>query len=370
MIPKDKVFPFNFVLSKDLTITSVGPSLKAVLTVGTPFQSSFEYVRPKLSLTYDFDSILEFIDQLFIIKLTTQKNHAIKLKGQFVVQNGNEISSLLFLGSPWLFSVEDINNNNWKVSDFALHDTTLDVIQMISDTRMINEDLTNTLSLLEKRNNDLIRKNARLDSLVYSLTHDFRAPILNCLGLLDVSGIGFEEIKTDIKYSLSKLDETILNIAQIARFDKFGIKKEDINIDALINQAFVLHKNITNHNIIFTYNNTGPPTIFSEKIRLNSIINNLMSNAIKYSDPKKEVTIVEVNVSTDGFKTIFEFVDNGIGIAQSKITDIFKPFYRATNLRDGSGLGLYVVEQAVESLDGKISVSSIMDVGTTFLVEI
>ena len=369
MMDKDKIFPFNFVLAKDLTITSVGPSLNAIVTEGTPFQSSFEYVRPKLSLTYDFDSILKFIDQVFIIKLTTQK-HAVKLKGQFIIENGNEISSLLFLGSPWLFSAEDINNNNWKVSDFALHDTTLDIIQMISDLQMTNDDLTNTLSLLEKNNNDLTRKNSRLDSLVYSLTHDFRAPILNCLGLLDVSEIDFEEIKTDIKFSLSKLDETILNIAQIARLDKFEVKKEDINIDALINQAFVLHKNITNHNINFTYENTGPPTIFSEKIRLNSIINNLISNAIKYSDPKKEVTIVEVNVSACGNKTIFEFVDNGIGIAQSKITNIFKPFYRATNLRDGTGLGLYIVEQAVESLDGKISVSSIIDVGTTFLVEI
>jgi signal transduction histidine kinase len=366
---KDKIFPFNFVISKDLTITSVGPSLKAIVTEGTPFQSSFEYVRPKFSLTYDFESILQFIDQVFIIKLTTQK-HAVKLKGQFTIENVNETSSLLFLGSPWLFSAEDINNNNWKVSDFALHDTTLDIIQMISDLQMINEDLTNTLSLLEKNNSDLVRKNSRLDSLVYSLTHDFRAPILNCLGLLDISEIDFEEIKPDIKYSLSKLDETIINIAQISRLDRFEVKKEEINIDALINQAIVLHKNIANRNINFIYNNTGPSIIFSEIIRLNSIINNLISNSIRYSDPKKDITIVEVNVSTSGSKIIFEFIDNGIGIDQSKIANIFKPFYRATNLREGTGLGLYIVELAVESLNGKISVNSIIGVGTTFLVEI
>lgn len=369
MLDKDKIFPFNFVLSSDLIITSVGPSLKSIVTVGASFESSFEYVRPKFSLTYDFESIKKFIGQVFIIKLR-QLVDSVKLKGQFIIENENGISSLLFLGSPWLFSAEGINNNNWKVSDFALHDTTLDIIQMISDLQMTNDDLTNTLSLLEKNNKDLLRKNARLDSLVYSLTHDFRAPILNCLGLLDVTGIDFDEIKADIKFSLSKLDETILNIAQVSRLDRIEVNKEDINIDELIKEVFVLHKNMVNNKVNLVYTNNGPLMIFSEKIRLTSIINNLISNAIKYSDPKKEVTIIKVNVSTKGTKTMIEFVDNGIGIAESKLAYIFKPFYRATNLRNGTGLGLYIVEQAVERLNGNISVSSTIDVGSTFSIEI
>ena len=369
MVDIDKLFPFNFILSDDLIVTSVGPSLKSIVRIGIPFESQFEYLRPKYSIKYDYESIKKSVEQVFILKLTTQ-THSIKLKGQFVVDENNGQPCLQFFGSPWLFTAEDINNNNWKVSDFAIHDTTLDVVQMISDLQNANIELTNTLSLLEKNNNDLARKNSRLDSLVYSLTHDFRAPILNCIGLLDISGIDFEEIKTDIKYSLSKLDKTILNIAQIARLEKFEVIKEDINIDELINQAFVLHKSSSNQNIDFTYRNIGKPNMLSETIRLNSIINNLMSNAIKYSDPKKEVTTISVNVSTNGPKTMIEFVDNGIGIDQSKISNIFKPFYRATNLREGTGLGLYIVEEAVESLNGKISVSSIIGVGTTFLMEI
>ena len=223
---------------------------------------------------------------------------------------------------------------------------------------------------MQKNINELSKKNLRLNSLIYSLTHDFRAPILNCLGLLDVSGIDFEEIRTDLKFSLSKLDEKILNIAQIFRLDNIEVKKEFINIDELINQSFVMHSNKTNHLINFIYNNCGPTTILTEKIKIESIINNLISNAVKFSDPNKENATIKVSISTNEAKTVFEFEDNGVGIDQTKIENIFKPFYRANNLRDGTGLGLYIVEQAVESLNGKISVSSVNGVSTTFLVEI
>lgn len=369
MIDIDHVFPFNFVLSDDLTITNVGPSLKSLVNEGASFQSQFEYVRPKFSLKYDFQSIKNFSNQVFIINLKTQKE-PIKFKGQFLIQSKNEKNILLFLGSPWLLNAEDINRNQFKVSDFALHDTTLDVIQILSDYELINADLKNTLALLQKNINELSKKNLRLNSLIYSLTHDFRAPILNCLGLLDVSGIDFEEIRTDLKFSLSKLDEKILNIAQIFRLDNIEVKKEFINIDELINQSFVMHSNKTNHLINFIYNNCGPTTILTEKIKIESIINNLISNAVKFSDPNKENATIKVSISTNEAKTVFEFEDNGVGIDQTKIENIFKPFYRANNLRDGTGLGLYIVEQAVESLNGKISVSSVNGVSTTFLVEI
>ena len=110
MIDIDHVFPFNFVLSDDLTITNVGPSLKSLVNEGASFQSQFEYVRPKFSLKYDFQSIKNFSNQVFIINLKTQKE-PIKFKGQFLIQSKNEKNILLFLGSPWLLNAEDINRN-------------------------------------------------------------------------------------------------------------------------------------------------------------------------------------------------------------------------------------------------------------------
>jgi signal transduction histidine kinase len=81
----------------------------------------------------------------------------------------------------------------------------------------------------------------------------------------------------------------------------------------------------------------------------NVILNNLISNAIKYKDVSKEESFVTVFVECDSEKAIVTIEDNGIGIAEDKQGRVFEMFYRATKLSTGSGLGMYIVKETLEN---------------------
>ena len=96
-------------------------------------------------------------------------------------------------------------------------------------------------------------------------------------------------------------------------------------------------------------------------------MNNLISNAIKYSDPEKEVTKIEINVfkENDLYKIVVK--DNGIGITEEILPRIFEMFF-GTNHNIGSGLGLYITMEAVQILNGTITASSKIKEGTIFTI--
>jgi signal transduction histidine kinase len=120
------------------------------------------------------------------------------------------------------------------------------------------------------------------------------------------------------------------------------------------------------------------PSLTVDAARLELVLVNLISNAIKYSDPMKSVRFVEVGsapAARDGMCTL-SIRDNGIGIAESDLRTIFARFYRGSPGRDrelgtsGLGLGLSIVADCVDALKGDIQVESTLGEGTRFLVEL
>jgi len=108
--------------------------------------------------------------------------------------------------------------------------------------------------------------------------------------------------------------------------------------------------------------------VISDEFRLRVIFNNLISNAVKYQrkdEPNKKIRI-DLNSDADNLTIVVK--DNGIGIKESSIKSLFEMFYRATNEYSGSGIGLYIVHDAIHKLDGSIHVESALGVGTTFTV--
>jgi signal transduction histidine kinase len=106
----------------------------------------------------------------------------------------------------------------------------------------------------------------------------------------------------------------------------------------------------------------------SDRRRLQIIFNNLLSNALKFRDFKKDQPAIEiqVDISTDGAQIQVE--DNGIGIAAQHLGKIFNMFYRATEQNPGSGLGLYIAREVVHKLTGTIQVHSDLRQYTRFTV--
>ncbi|MFM7078714.1 MAG: hypothetical protein ACKOYC_02865 [Bacteroidota bacterium] len=154
----DTLFPFNFFLSPDLKIVSKGASLKKLLPEGNSFEESFDVIRPGIGLTLDFDSIASFTSQIFILRLKLGKP-GVPLKGQFVVCPQKNF--LLFCGSPWLVSDSSFRESGLMISDFAIHDSLIDLLhhfkaqQMaMEDIKLLNVQLLEKNNLLEKFNRD------------------------------------------------------------------------------------------------------------------------------------------------------------------------------------------------------------------------
>jgi signal transduction histidine kinase len=122
------------------------------------------------------------------------------------------------------------------------------------------------------------------------------------------------------------------------------------------------------HPIIYSCN--PQPLIIQVDLKLlRHILNNLLSNALKYSPEGKRV-IFEVTVEEESFKIRVE--DEGIGIPEEDLKHLFEPFHRAGNVGtiSGTGLGLAITKQSVETHGGTIAVESEVGVGTTFIVTI
>jgi signal transduction histidine kinase len=105
-----------------------------------------------------------------------------------------------------------------------------------------------------------------------------------------------------------------------------------------------------------------------DKSRLHVILSNLLANAIKYHDLRKEHRWISIDVSNSGDTVKLKISDNGTGIQPEHQERIFEMFYRGTVLSSGSGLGLYIVKQAVEKMEGTITVQSVAGEGSSFLV--
>jgi signal transduction histidine kinase len=111
------------------------------------------------------------------------------------------------------------------------------------------------------------------------------------------------------------------------------------------------------------------PTIHFSKLALGVVLNNLIENALKYKKPDQNVSVEVVYIEND-LQHEFQIIDNGIGIAEEYFELIFKPFKRLHTKSEypGSGLGLATVKKIVEKMNGTISVRSVVNEGTTFIL--
>jgi signal transduction histidine kinase len=171
--------------------------------------------------------------------------------------------------------------------------------------------------------------------------------------------------------SIHKLDETVKEILDYSRNARQNLAVESIDLRRMIDDHFEKMQFMPGSQLIerkIEVNERDP--FFSDSYRLSVIMNNLISNSIKYSDASKATPYIRIAASVDKEKAVLEFEDNGIGIEEKFITRVFDMFFRATEKNKGAGLGLYIVKEAVEKLQGDISIESQIGKGTRFVITV
>ncbi|PSL25842.1 PAS domain-containing protein [Chitinophaga ginsengisoli] len=230
---------------------------------------------------------------------------------------------------------------------------------------------------LEDANDKLKKTNTELDRFVYSVSHDLRAPLASILGLIEFteSETDDEDIKQNLsmmKDSIRKLDIFILDILDYSRNARLEVKRTPISFSSLLTDIRNSLKFIStgNSNVEIRINIEEDGTFCSDRSRIIIILNNLVSNAVRYADPAKPASYVEVTVVARADGALISVKDNGIGIHKDYHQYIFNMFYRVSEKSKGSGLGLYLVKETVEKLNGDIQFTSTPGVGTEFKIYI
>lgn len=227
----------------------------------------------------------------------------------------------------------------------------------------------------KNREKELIESNLHLDQVFYKTTHDLKAPLRSVMGLVNLAENASEEQRTEylslIKKSLQKLDGFIEEMNDFFKGERLEIKREKIDLKSLISEEIDNLRNLHDAGSIETEVVLSQERdFFSDIFRVRTIITNLLSNAFKYSDLDKKSSVVRIEVSVDDKFAVFQIQDNGIGIEPQYQEKIFERFFRATSTSYGNGIGLFIVKDTVERLKGTIEVSSLLDVGTTFIVKV
>ncbi len=249
--------------------------------------------------------------------------------------------------------------------------------QPIFDGAIVDiSDLKRSKVLLHEKNDELKKINAELDRFVYSASHDLRAPLTSLLGLVNVAMLENNNHKLNgylemMKGSVNKLDDLISDIIHFSRNARLDVTPEPVHFENLAQETFDDLKYLPTAGSIETKVQIEPyKNFYSDPKRLRILFNNLVSNSFRYHDLSKETPFIKVQVSFDQNYAVIKVSDNGKGVHPEHLENIFEMFYRATEDSQGSGLGLYIVKETVEKLQGTIQVQSVARKGTTFTLRI
>ncbi|HEY4322866.1 MAG TPA: HAMP domain-containing sensor histidine kinase [Mucilaginibacter sp.] len=236
-------------------------------------------------------------------------------------------------------------------------------------------NLTNSKKKIIEQNDKLQLINAGLDKFVFNVTHDLRSPLTSIIGLINMidEETDPEQIKSYtlmMKNSLEKQDQFINEMLTFIRSKHLGVVKEESSLVSIIDNVITHNHYRNDGKEIHFYKEIGVNEIYSDGLKLRVILNNLISNAVKYSDSKKEEQYVKVKTYLSETDTIIEVEDNGIGIRQKDQERIFDEFYTSGNNKKSSGIGLYLVKDAVTQINGRIEVESEPGLYSKFIVSI
>lgn len=218
-------------------------------------------------------------------------------------------------------------------------------------------------------------QNERLTSFANIVTHNLRAHSGNLLSLTDFLEEDFSKLKHNesfqlLKQAVENLQETVSHLTEVAKIRKIDdskmealnlydyVEKATYNIIALAQNAEAIIYNEIDENL----------TVKGIPAYLDSIILNFLTNAIKYKSDERR-PIIELSSEITNEFVVLKIKDNGLGIDLEKFGDTIFQLYKTFHQNEGAiGIGLFITKNHIESLGGKVTVTSIVNVGTEFSV--
>lgn len=266
-----------------------------------------------------------------------------------------------------------------KVSRWDESETWISLSAIINKTDVGNFlDITfRDISEFKENLLELQRLNFELDNFVYHASHDIRSPLRSMMGLIEILKTERNPAETRkiiemISGSVNRLDKFVVDLLAMSRNNRLTEPAVPVNFMVEINNSVTnFHHVYTTKNLEIRVKILQQEPFYSDLTKIRIILNNLISNAIKYRKTSEGLISfinIYVTITEEEAKIIIE--DNGEGISQDKLEKIFDMFYRASENSEGSGLGMYIVKNVIKKLNADIKVESEERKGTTFTVTV
>ena len=236
----------------------------------------------------------------------------------------------------------------------------------ISAQKEKEQELLKMLEIVNSQNNKLL-------NFAHIVSHNLRTHAGNIKSLLELyhdASFTFEETLNNIEIVSKELNETIENLNDLVKVHT-QTNKEFVSLqlsDYISRMLYILNEDINTKNILIENQVSEKVFVNCIPAYLESILLNLMTNAIKYSDDKKEIKISFKLSDVEDYH-VLHVIDNGVGMDMERygesIFGLYKTFH---GHEDSRGVGLYITKNQIETMGGKIEVESKLDVGTTFKV--
>lgn len=233
---------------------------------------------------------------------------------------------------------------------------------------IVIHDVTPELETIEAR-----------DALMLAASHELKTPLTTLRGLsellldFDLSEAQRRELLQDLHGQADRMERLIGDILDVSRIDagRVSVDFQPVDVATVVQRVCDEVRPMLNGRTLKSRFPEDVPPIMGEARKLHQILVNLLTNAIKYSEPGTDITLT---ARSDPSTVRFEVADQGVGIRKEHMPRLFEKFYRADDpavrRTSGTGLGLYIVRSLVAMLGGQVNVRSRHGKGSVFVVTI
>jgi len=262
---------------------------------------------------------------------------------------------------PWNLNELEVTQNLLKdvVSVILLHQA--------KALEKLNRELNKTSQALDA-------KNKRLEEFTHIISHNLRSPLSNMQGLYNMYSAEPDEatavevmqmMEATIKNMSATIDD--VNLILKSEFEE-KLERQHVDLDELVKKELQNLQSVIIETHATINTNLEVNSVYAPKVYLESVLHNLLSNALKYRSPER-TPVVDIKSWKDGNTLCLTVTDNGLGMNMDKVGNrLFSMYATFHKNKDAKGLGLYLTKSQIEALGGTVTVESTLGEGTSFHV--
>ncbi|MFN6943872.1 MAG: PAS domain S-box protein [Cytophagaceae bacterium] len=309
------------------------------------FHEAFEYLK---------DSEGKTIDEIF-------KEFNLNIKEHLITNNR-------FIKNTELEITTPKGNKKWFLIDSK---------EIVADN-LFNGYLNTFQDITERRSASLLlkEKNEELNTFIYKVSHDLKGPLSSVNGLISLIRIeknpdAIWNYLSILEKCIARMENILFDLLEITKIQSAKAEKVNINLRSFTKEIIESLQHIPNvEKIRIEIDIPENLTILAAKNLISSVLQNIIINAFKYHNLHKNDPYVKVVMAEKESHLEIVVSDNGPGIDQDSKNKVFDMFFRANSHTEGSGLGLYIVKNALKKLEGSIHLESDRHSGTSFFIKI